>query len=203
MRLCKETQQTQHHCTSAESHLKRNLAVIQPLSHEQAFGLMTYSLICVRCDSQRHSENKALSGKFRRRPSWCRQVTWQYSWAQRRNVTFSLRHFSPGLWQEWRCRVSKMLTLHEDCLINLLSSLNISFPHLWVKKLFYYAYSRGSYAFIGQLGVKRKWGGGRDDDKLLQQRASAEANRWAHRQHLHHWATRMYHKWTTWTQIYA
>lgn len=102
-----EAQQTQRHSTFAECHLSWNLAVIQPLSHEQAFGLMTYSLICVRCDSQRHSDNKALSGKFRRRPSWCRQVTWQHSWAQRRNVTFSLRRFSPSLWQEWRCRVSK------------------------------------------------------------------------------------------------
>lgn len=75
----RKTQQTQCHSIFAVRHLNCDFAVIHPLSHEQAFGLMTYSLKCVLCDSQRHSDNKALSGKFGRRNNRCRQVTRHHS----------------------------------------------------------------------------------------------------------------------------
>lgn len=65
-------------CTS----LNCDLAVTHLLSHEQAFGSMASSLKRVLCDLRRHSDGKALSGRFRRGNSRYNQVTRRHMWLQ-------------------------------------------------------------------------------------------------------------------------
>lgn len=115
----------------------------------------------------RHSDYKAFRGKFRRRNNKCRQVTLHHSWAGRRIVTLTSREFPPGLWQIYRCWVSKPNNININitslnCLVALLNLQNLPllcvvFPSTFrVKKIFYHIIAN-TYFHTNSEIIRCKW----------------------------------------------